>query len=145
MDFHNHQDLGPLFAFKRRHKERKDQQQLYHKHSPKLKEEDMLLLTLVLTQTMLFCMLYFYLSGHLLQIYLTLQLLAKVLIQVLTGHHLLLHQFELITIAISEDVHFSDATGIGSGDHDPQEPDSQRDSEIHTSPYSTRTIHSKYG
>ena len=36
------------------------------------------------------------------------------------------------TTAVSEDVHFTDTTGIDSGDHDPQEPDSQRASNIHT-------------
>ena len=39
---------------------------------------------------------------------------------------------DFVTTVVSEDVHFYDATGIGSGDHDPQEPDSQRDSDIHT-------------
>ena len=39
---------------------------------------------------------------------------------------------DFVTTAVPEDVIFSDATGIGSGDHDPQEPDSQRDSDIHT-------------
>ena len=39
---------------------------------------------------------------------------------------------DFVTTVVSEDVHFHDATGIGSGDHDPQEPDSQRDSDIHT-------------
>ena len=39
---------------------------------------------------------------------------------------------DLDTTAIHEDVIFTDTTVIGSGDHDPQEPDSQRDSDIHT-------------
>ena len=39
---------------------------------------------------------------------------------------------DLVTIVVSEDVHFTDTTGIDSGDHDPQEPDSQRASDIHT-------------
>ena len=39
---------------------------------------------------------------------------------------------DLATPAVPEDVIFSVETEIGSGDHDPQEPDSQRDSDIHT-------------
>ena len=39
---------------------------------------------------------------------------------------------DLVTTAVSEDVLLTNATGIDSGDHDPQEPDSQRDSDIHT-------------
>ena len=39
---------------------------------------------------------------------------------------------DLVKTAVSEDFHFSDPTGISSGDHDPQELDSQRDSDIHT-------------
>ena len=118
---------------------------MYQKHSPQLKEEDMLLLTLVLTQTMLFCILNIHLSGHLLKIFLTLQLLIKVLIQVLTGASSPDDLVNLVTTAVFEDVHFYDATGISSGDHDSQEPDSQRDSDIHTGHTPTRTIHSKYG
>ena len=38
---------------------------------------------------------------------------------------------DLVTTAVSEDVLFTDTTGIDSGDHDPQEPDSQRASDIH--------------
>ena len=37
----------------------------------------------------------------------------------------------LATTAVSEDVCFTDTVGINSGDRDPQEPDSQRDSDIH--------------
>ena len=40
---------------------------------------------------------------------------------------------DLVTSTVSKDVPLTDATGIGSGDHDPQEPNSQRDSDIHTS------------
>ena len=40
---------------------------------------------------------------------------------------------DLATTAVSEDVYFTDTTGINSGDHNPQEPDSQRASDIHTS------------
>ena len=39
---------------------------------------------------------------------------------------------DLATTAISEDVHFTDTTGIDSSDHNPQEPDSQRALDIHT-------------
>ena len=39
---------------------------------------------------------------------------------------------DLATTAISEDVYFTDTTGTNSGDHDPQEPGSQRESDIHT-------------
>ena len=52
---------------------------------------------------------------------------------------------DLATTAVSEDVYFTDTTGINSGDHDPQEPDSQRASDIHTGHTPQRTIHSKYG
>ena len=38
---------------------------------------------------------------------------------------------DLVTTAVSEDVLLTDTTGIDSGDHDPQEPDSQRASDIH--------------
>ena len=38
----------------------------------------------------------------------------------------------LATTAVFEDVNFTDTTGINSGDQDPQEPDSQRASDIHT-------------
>ena len=41
-------------------------------------------------------------------------------------------QIDLATTAVSENVCFTDTTGINSGDQDPQEPDSQRDSDIHT-------------
>ena len=59
-------------------------------------------------------------------------MLIIILLQVLTWHHLLMHQLTLITTSVHEDVIFTYTTGIGSGDHDPQEPDSQRDSDIHT-------------
>ena len=36
-----------------------------------------------------------------------------------------------VTTTVSEDVFFTDTTGIDSGDHDPQEPNSQRASDIH--------------
>ena len=39
---------------------------------------------------------------------------------------------DLATTAVFEDVYFTDVTGINSGDHNPQEPDSQRESDIHT-------------
>ena len=39
---------------------------------------------------------------------------------------------DLATTTVSEDVYFTNTTGIDSGDHNPQEPDSQRASDIHT-------------
>ena len=38
---------------------------------------------------------------------------------------------DLVTTTVSEDVLLTDTIGIDSGDHDPQEPDSQRASDIH--------------
>ena len=38
---------------------------------------------------------------------------------------------DLVTTTVSEDVLLTDTTSIDSGDHDPQEPDSQRASDIH--------------
>ena len=54
MEFLNHQDLGPLFTLKSRNKGRKEQQQYYLKHRPISKDENMLLLTQALIQTMSF-------------------------------------------------------------------------------------------
>ena len=39
---------------------------------------------------------------------------------------------DLATTAVAEDVYFTDTTGIDSGDHNPKEPGSQRESDIHT-------------
>ena len=89
----------------------------------------MLLVTLLLIQTMLFCLLHFHLSGHLLKIFLTLQML--IILSTSSADRASSHDAPVVldTTAVHEDVIF---TGIGSGDHDPQEPDSQRDSDIHT-------------
>ena len=58
--------------------------------------------------------------------------MLQVLIQVLIGTSSPDALVNLATTAVFEDVNFTDTTGINSGDHDPQEPDSQRESDIHT-------------